>query len=940
MSGNALQGQGEASLVVGELQATLAGLQRRWEQLALRHLDAGSSSGRLGELVLSEARLAALASGTGLPGIDVVALAAVASWLPLQPRLPLRAVRRGWGFAAEHGPAHDAWREAMRFGEHLVLPPEASVGQSCCRSRFLGRSRSGAAELFRGPPTPKGEMSTPQRLRTPVEAAVVLGDGTLAALADRGTATGLPDVELSVYSAFGLHPVGSLSIRSVRHGLSLQRPLSATSLAARTWATGGAAMGEFQACVAALQRLVVVFSWRLGAGDGTEAGSLELRETAVEEVRWGTGGREVLRSAAFVGASSAASVAPPAAVAVLLEGSAPRSGPIIELYGWQATSTGKPAYVLRETVALAPLLLPPEPTARSPKGAAQPLAKVPYGTLHGAVALWAEAGSKVIHFAVLPELPTAPPASSVQPLQLAGSQASGASGAAGTAGSASGGNSALATFARAKQAAKSVKLRVDPVHGAGLDMEAGRWGYVVEEIASTPGQPGLAPGDCIIAIASQALHGLEDEVVHWRFGRNFADGVELTVLPSEHMCGIAKADEALATAPELAMPTPAPPEVQPAAPAAPARPQAPRELTRVELPARLEGHCVCSARRPARLLAAADNRLYVADLPQPSADEGAGSSTAVVRVLSGLVRAPHKGPLSKLVWLDGASDVLLVGLPTAVLLWRVPDLLAARAGDVVEGEPQLIATVTLPPRCTLASVALGVALSGSHPLGWLVAELSSMGVVGADSLDVWHFFTGWGPPRQQAPPARSSSSSRSALSILPQGEPGSATNSGAVSEALRAVGAALEAVAEAFGQAATEAAGTAPRAVPSNGEGLAMEQQGIAVLRAWVGKLPDQRAEALYGALDSAERALAEAVRTVRRWVRQHGSSDGSCVDVARTLTQHAEDCRRNAVWPLQAAFQNAEEAANSEGSGDEQMPPAAAAAPAAATGATVTPPA
>merc|ERR1719160_596481 len=77
---------------------------------------------------------------------------------------------------------------------------------------------------------------------------------------------------------------------------------------------------------------------------------------------------------------------------------------------------------------------------------------------------------------------------------------------------------------------RKVNLRVDSEKGAGLDVFwNAEWGYVVQKIAPTPGQPDLKLGDFIIAINGHSLlHRTNDEVDEI-FGSQFAPGAVLTV---------------------------------------------------------------------------------------------------------------------------------------------------------------------------------------------------------------------------------------------------------------------------------------------------------------------------------------------------------------------------------------------------------------------------
>ena len=225
----------------------------------------------------------------------------------------------------------------------------------------------------------------------------------------------------------------------------------------------------------------------------------------------------MLRCAAFVGPGLEAPVA------VLLEGG--RGGPVVEIYYPRpvaAAGSGLGPYTLREVLPLAAARLTSGPT-----GARQ---ASPPGVMHGGnVILWAEHNGLAVEFTRLA-------ATAGEPEDAPGT-------VAGAAGGSGGGAAAL--FARARQGATKVRLRVAPAGGgAGLDMEASRWGYLVEEVEAEPGQPDVAAGDCIISIGGQALHGLDEETMEWRFGRNFADGVELAIVPAGQMGPVLAAEKA------------------------------------------------------------------------------------------------------------------------------------------------------------------------------------------------------------------------------------------------------------------------------------------------------------------------------------------------------------------------------------------------------------
>mmetsp|Transcript_100449 Transcript_100449/g.199434 ORF Transcript_100449/g.199434 Transcript_100449/m.199434 type:complete len:1099 (-) Transcript_100449:65-3361(-) len=72
---------------------------------------------------------------------------------------------------------------------------------------------------------------------------------------------------------------------------------------------------------------------------------------------------------------------------------------------------------------------------------------------------------------------------------------------------------------------RTVALRVDPIQGAGLDLEPTELGYYVAGLAEEDGPAQeLQAGDVILEIAGAPLWGLEEEALENTFGSFFADG--------------------------------------------------------------------------------------------------------------------------------------------------------------------------------------------------------------------------------------------------------------------------------------------------------------------------------------------------------------------------------------------------------------------------------
>jgi len=233
--------------------------------------------------------------------------------------------------------------------------------------------------------------------------------------------------------------------------------------------------------------------------------------------------------------------------------------------------------------------------------------------------------------------------------------------------------------------------------------------------------------------------------------------------------------------------------------------------------------------------------------------------------------------------LDSEGDVLLVGVAKGVLLWRVPALVA-QLGSTQSigalGEPELLAAVPMPMRCTFSSGAIGFGL-GAAPLGWVGLQLTGPGFDGTGNLDLWQFYKG----NESPPPAMPST-------VRYKSNAGSQD---IVAKAMRTSGEAIDKLAETLRKA------NDCRGIVAAG--------GVASLRAWAVALSEREAEALYAAANGAEQTLAEAVRELRRWLRaaghgRTGTKAAAKADGARTLAKWAEDCRRSVVWPLQVAFE------------------------------------
>lgn len=838
---------------VAELDSRLTDLQKRWEQLTLAASGAsaiddtealdgsaeGSFSGACGSSSSSGASLGR--------SIDPATVSGIVAFLPVESRLAPRTCNRAWLRLSAQGAARAGWVDALGGDKGL----EVAGGNLMTRyagCRFLvGRC---AASHFQGKPAAQGELQAPHRI-TASQPVLSMPDGTAAALVDTAPPTAMPAVALAVYDVASLGHVGAIPIAGAKHGRSTQRPFSVLTLRA---AAGPTMIGETQSCVLAMERLVVVFSWWLSPGDNS---ALQLNGQQVEEVRWSETTREVLRAASFV------EIGVESPVAVLLESQ--RTGSVIEIYArcpGVMPGSGTDSFFLAEKVPVeAPKL------ATAPKGAAP----VP-GTLFGCVALWTNIGSKTVEFAKIPPMQAL---DSPGDEELADAAVSGGMPTAGAGGKAAGrgggASSAVALFARARQGAKKGKLRVDKDGGGcGLDMEAGKWGYVIEEVDDEPGQPDLVVGDCIIAIGGQALHGLDDEeTVHWRFGRNLCDGAEITILPVGTMQAIRSAEEAQAKAEAGETAT------KPDAEEEKKVPQQTAHKRRFELVNRVEAYDALAVGSTVRLAIIADNRLLVSDLGGDDVAEWKPRE-----VLVGAVKSPWKRPVQKISLLDANSSIVLVGVPKAVLVWRVPAILALPGAACAE--PELLAGVAMPARLALASMSFGIRMSA--PLGWALTSLDPPNDSG--SLDVWHFYRGAQPTSLNFA-ARSSKRRRVGAGAM---------GSDGVSRNHAAVGTAADNVIMSFKRA------------------LAKSQQSTGSSRAWVEALHDAEAEPLYNAVNSAEQVLGESVRDLRVWIRNHARGSAASpaaraarearAEFAKSTLQWAEECRRMVLWPLQVAFE------------------------------------
>merc|ERR1712194_724233 len=65
------------------------------------------------------------------------------------------------------------------------------------------------------------------------------------------------------------------------------------------------------------------------------------------------------------------------------------------------------------------------------------------------------------------------------------------------------------------------------LEGAGIELTACKFGYLVERIDLFPGQPDFRVGDVIVAIETTPLIGLDPEDLESRFGLAFRDGAAI-----------------------------------------------------------------------------------------------------------------------------------------------------------------------------------------------------------------------------------------------------------------------------------------------------------------------------------------------------------------------------------------------------------------------------
>lgn len=638
-------------------QRTLCELQRRQKELTANHKSKIDFPTKRGDI-----------------GVSPESLAHALTWLP--PGSDLLNARTSsclWANAAElcweaiQVPARLAGCDDGNCSDVSSMAHGVGIVSRHCVYQFFARGL--AARLFSlSVPPASAELAVPGRVSAP-EPAVPTSDGCMALLVDSSrVASSVPELALAIYgtsAALGL--LGSVPASGARHAQAVQKPLTVASV--RTASAG--APGSTQACALAIQGLVVVFSWRLAAG--------HVEDGAAMEVRWAAGGREVIRAASFTGHGARANVA------VLLEGH--RDGPQVEVYACHITS-GCVVYRLLATVLPTGL---PRPLKSTPLLTAANTA--PPGTLYGRMVLWASLASSAVIVALLPGDVSKSIGGRSEPCEAQDYSASSKDSLT---------SAAVVVFDQEKHFATRVLLRVG-IDGAGLDLEATAWGYLVEGVDVDPGQPELCRGDCIVAIAGQSLHGLEEDALHWRFGRHFRDGAALSVLPAAHFQLVLAAESAGATM-ELA---------EPAAPVA----QSSVEVCRIELGARLEAWAPVWGDRIALV---ADNRLLLAN------------SSGVTRcVLSG-VASSYGRPAVKVA--PATGDLLAVGLARTVLVWRVPALVGKAC------EPELLLAVPLPARCGLSGApVLGLGVHGGSVGGWLCAEVGSIGSGSGNGLDLWRF---------------------------------------------------------------------------------------------------------------------------------------------------------------------------------------------------------
>jgi hypothetical protein len=84
---------------------------------------------------------------------------------------------------------------------------------------------------------------------------------------------------------------------------------------------------------------------------------------------------------------------------------------------------------------------------------------------------------------------------------------------------------------------RTVRLRVDKEYGAGIELEPGAHGYIVQSVDTTPGQD-LKPGDVITAIDGVPLWGsLEMDELNAAFGSRFGNDAQLSVAGKIELAG-------------------------------------------------------------------------------------------------------------------------------------------------------------------------------------------------------------------------------------------------------------------------------------------------------------------------------------------------------------------------------------------------------------------
>lgn len=824
------------------MDKALNGLQQGWSKLAMRGLSpdcfVGGGEGGADAAALALAGGSGVASGGEWRGIGILTLAAIPAWLPVTDRLGVRGANRAWWRASEHGPSRQAWVDSLSGSAISATELSSAAGGvvGACHGRYKFMASKAEGTLYKGKPSNRDDLLSINRLKAP-EPCVAFWDATAALLLDKAPAVeSVPDVVLAVYDMVTCVPVGSISLAKAQHGQTIQRPLSVLSLQA---ASGGGAF-QAQACVAALERLVVVFSWQLGTSGNSESSDFQLQLLGgrVDEVRWGDFKKEGNHKKETLKCASFAGVGPSAPVAVLLDNA--REGPWVEIYmrGGGGLGSDPAAYTMREIVPIG-LGAPSTPPAQA--------------KLFGNVAVWTVAGVKTVDFVTLPET-------------LAAAAGDGDAAAAGGGGGGAHGGG-VAAFARAKKHVKSTKLKLNEEGGAGLDMEATPWGYLVEEVDKDPGQADIKAGDCIISIGGQTLHGLEEEAMEWRFGRSFAEGAEVLILPKEHFQIVQAQDKKGAAAAEV--PAVGGPSTR--------LTQARRH---VDMPTRVETWIVAADRTPPRLIVVADNRMLVADLDEdkPFAHD----------VLSGVIRPPYKRPTTRLALLDGgAGDIIVAGVSKGCLVWRVPALTASLTAKA-PAKPELLAQVNLPPNANFLSATVGLSL-GAQPVGWMGVEMCGA----SDTFDVYHWFPGRTKP---LPPLPATVRGRTGNATIERGE------GDTVAKTLTVCGAAVDAVVGIAKRSAT--------LVPAPKEGRELT---VEVLRSWVSQLPDAAGEELYKIINDAEKVLADGVRDLRIWIRTEGKAPtmaaAARADDARGVSKWAENCRRQIIWPLQAAFEEGESA-------------------------------